>query len=85
MKTFKIDKELEEILVGIGKTFNHKDIYETVFNGFLFLRFLEDIKKNDNKLFLQYKDGKTIELPVSDLLAKNVDEKKTENKTKIIR
>lgn len=101
MKNFTIDEDLEKILLNIGKTFEHKDIYETIFNGFLFLRFLDDIHKNENKLFLQYKDGRTIELPVSELLKKNVEKeeelpkppvsnkrtnkKKPEKNTRIIR
>jgi hypothetical protein len=101
MKNFTVDEELEKILLNIGKTFEHKDIYETIFNGFLFLRFLEEIHKNENKLFLQYTDGRTIELPVSELLKKNIEKeeelpkpseakkrtnkKKSEKKTKIIR
>ena len=87
MKNFTVDDELEKILEKIGKTFGHKDIYETIFNGFLFLRFLEDIHVNNNELFLHYNDGKIIKLPVSELLSQNVEKeeelpKSTELETK---
>lgn len=81
MKNFSVDEELEKVLLNVGKTFGHKDIYQTIFNGFLFLRFLEDIEKQENKLFLQYKDGRTIELPVSELLSKNVTSEEEKEET----
>lgn len=97
MKQFAIDEDLEEILTRIGDTFGHSNIYETVLNSFLFLRFLEEIEKDNSSLFLQNSEGKITKLPISSLMniqqRKEVEEKKTsdnketkaEVKSKIIR
>lgn len=78
MKTFTIDEDLEKILLRIGNTFGHKDLNQTILNGFTFLRFLEEVEKEEAILMLQDSEGKLIKLPIKELM--NLESKQEQKK-----